>query len=111
MKPDFHSPEYKRYQRAYQNSFNIGYTLLPEKYMAQGMAIKRTLSGLVSFLASLVGGHILNIVQANGNTVLGIPMYAQQFLALISLSLYIPAILLQYRFILKPLDEKLRAKE
>ncbi len=96
---------------SYQNSFNIGYTLLPEKYMAQGMAIKRTLSGLVSFLFSLVGGHILNMVQANGNTILGIPMYAQQFLALISVTLYIPAILLQYKFILEPLDEKLKAKE
>ncbi len=99
------------YAASYQNSFNIGYTLLPGKYMAQGMAIKRTLAGLVSFLASLLGGQILNMVQANGNTVFGISMYAQQFLALISLLLYIPAFFLQNKYVVKPIEESIEAKE
>ncbi len=96
---------------SYQNSFNIGYTLLPDKYMAQGMAIKRTLSGLVSFFASILGGWILDMIQSSGNRVFGIPMRAQQFLALISLSLYIPAYFLQNKYVAKPIEQKLTEKE
>ena len=90
---------------SYQNSFNIGYTLLPQKYMVQAMAIKRTATGLMAFLAAIVGGIVLEAVQNAGNMVFGIHMYGQQLLAVIALCAQIPGIILMYRFVIKPIDE------
>ena len=89
----------------YQNSFNIGYTILPQKYMVQAMAIKRTATGLVVFLASIAGGVLLESVQNAGNSVLGVPMYGQQLLAIIAISTQIPGLILNYKFVIKPIDE------
>ena len=89
----------------YQNSFNIGYTILPQKYMVQAMAIKRTATGLVAFLASIAGGILLESVQNAGNSVLGVPMYGQQLLAIIAISTQIPGLILNYKFVIKPIDE------
>lgn len=93
---------------SYQNSFNIAYTLLPQKYMVQAMAILRTLTGVVSFLAALVGGKFLSIIQLNGNTVFGFNLYGQQFLAILGLSILIPALALKYKYVIKPLDRLIK---
>ena len=90
---------------SYQNSFNIGYTLLPQKYMTQAMAIKRTVGALVSFFTAILGGQILNAIQANGNMILGIHIYAQQFLALVSLPIYVIMIILQQKLLINPLEK------
>lgn len=66
------------------NSFNITYSYVEPKYISQAMAIKNCIGGICGFGASIVGGRILQAVQNNGNKVLGIPMYGQQLLALIS---------------------------
>ncbi len=58
----------------YQNSFNIGYTILPQKYMVQAMAIKQTAQGLVAFVAAMGAGALVSLVQANSNRVFDIPM-------------------------------------
>lgn len=76
-----------------QNLFNIVYNFVDEKYFVQASAIKNSIGGVCGFLASLVGGQILEAVQKNGNTVFGIPMYGQQLLSLISLVLAVAAIL------------------
>lgn len=94
----------------YQNSFNIGYTLLPQEYMVQGMAISRTATGIISFLSAIVGGKILATVQANGNMVFGIHLYGQQLLAIIAVVITVPALLLKYKYVIKPLDEILAEK-
>lgn len=90
---------------SYQNSFNIGYTLLPQKYMVQAMAIKRTSTGLVAFLAAIAGGFVLEAVQNGGNKVFGIPMYGQQLIAIIALCIQVPGIFLMYKYVVKPIDE------
>ena len=95
----------------YQNSFNIGYTLLPQKYMVQAMAIKRTTIGLTSFLAAIIGGVILESIQGAGNSVFGIHMYGQQFLAIIALCTQIPGLILNYKFVVKPIDKMRRKGE
>lgn len=92
----------------YQNSFNIGYTILPQKYMVQAMAIKQTVTGLMAFVAALAGGALLEYVQSSGNTFLGIPMYGQQLLALIALVTQIPGIYLINKYVVKPIE---KAKE
>ena len=53
------------------------------------MAIKNGVSGIVAFLASLLGGVLLRHIQAAGNTLFGIPVYGQQVLSLISACLFL----------------------
>ena len=76
--------------------------------MVQAMAILRTLTGVVSFLAALVGGKFLSIIQLNGNTVFGFNLYGQQFLAILGLSILIPALALKYKYVIKPLDRLIK---
>jgi hypothetical protein len=63
------------------------------RYFAEASAIKNSIAGLFGFGASLLGGKILAAVQANGNTVFGIPMYGQQLLSAISFVMFIITIL------------------
>ncbi len=75
-----------------QNGFNITYSYVDLKYVTQAMAIKYSIGGIFGFLASILGGKILAMVQVNGNTFLGIHMYGQQLLAFISFALTVIAI-------------------
>ena len=49
------------------------------------MAIKNSIGGICGFLASLLGGKILDLIQKRGNNFFGIHIYGQQLLAAISL--------------------------
>ncbi|MBQ8724045.1 MAG: MFS transporter [Oscillospiraceae bacterium] len=75
-----------------QNSSNIIYSYVKSEYVVQAMAIERSISGVVGFVAALTAGWILGKVQAAGNTFLGIPMYGQQLLSAIALVIVIVAI-------------------
>ena len=75
------------------NITNITYSYVDSRYFAEASAIKNSIGGIFGFCASLVGGKILATVQANGNTVLGIPMYGQQLLSLISFVMMIITLL------------------
>lgn len=68
-----------------QNSFNIVYSYVDSKYIVQAMAIKNSIGGICGFLASLLGGKILDLIQKRGNNFFGIHIYGQQLLAAISL--------------------------
>ena len=76
-----------------QNSFNIAYSYVPLNCITQAMAIKNSISGLCGFAASIVGGIVLDIVQKNGNMVLGISINAQQLLSAVSFVLIVVAVL------------------
>lgn len=91
---------------SYQNSFNVAYTLLPQKYMTQAMAIRRTAVAIVQFISALIAGKVLSIIQTNGNMIFGIHIYAQQFLACIALPLYIIMIVLQQKIVIEPLEKR-----
>lgn len=75
------------------NLFNIVYNFVDEKYFVQASAIKNSIGGVIGFGASLIGSKILSSVQANGNTVFGIPLYGQQVLSLISFVFAVAAII------------------
>lgn len=75
------------------NITNITYSYVDSRYFAEASAIKNSIAGLFGFGASLLGGKILAAVQANGNTVFGIPMYGQQLLSAISFVMFIITIL------------------
>jgi len=66
------------------NSYNIVYSYVDQSYFTQAMSIKNCISGIFGFGASILGGRILNFVQANGNSFLGIHLYGQQLLSAIS---------------------------
>lgn len=67
-----------------QNSFNITYSYVDSRYIVQAMAIKNSVGGVCGFLVSILASRILAAIQNNHNTLLGIPIYGQQFLSLLS---------------------------
>ena len=91
---------------SYQNAFNVYYVLVPQKYMTQAMAFRRTFIGIVSFLSALLGGKILDVIQANGNMVFGIHIYAQQFLALVAFPLWGLGFYLTYKLVINPIEKR-----
>ena len=68
-----------------QNLINLTYSYVDRRYFVQASAIKFSISGLCGFGASMLGSRILDAVQKNGNTVLGMTVYGQQLLSAISL--------------------------
>ena len=84
-----------------QNSFNIVYSYVDQKYITQAMSLQRCIGGLCGFGASLIGSKILSLIQANGNRIGGIAVNAQQFLSLISFVLTLAAIVFLRKTIAK----------
>ena len=76
-----------------QNMLNLTYSYVDRRYFVQASAIKTSISGILGFGASILGGIILNAVQSGGNKILGITVYGQQLLSLISLVIVVCAIL------------------
>ena len=75
-----------------QNMHSVLYSYVDSRFFVQASAIKNSIGGVAGFLAALLGGRILGTVQANGNLVLGIPLYGQQLLSVISLVLIVVAV-------------------
>ncbi len=84
-----------------QNSFNIAYSYVPLNCITQAMAIKNSISGLCGFIASIVGGAVLDAIQKNGNMVLGFHINAQQLLSAVSFVLIVIAVLFIHFIIAK----------
>ena len=64
--------------------WNILFDYVPAEDRAAGLGIKNTFGGIAAILASLVGGAILDTIQQNGNTFLGMHVYGQQVLSAIA---------------------------
>ena len=88
---------------------NITYDYIDERYFAQAMGARNAVSGIVGFLASLVGGVIVSAVQKAGNALFGLNVYAQQVNSAVTFVLLI-ALLAYMRFVIAPMqrlsDEK-----
>lgn len=74
------------------NNFNITYSYVKAEYMVQAMAIKQSISGVMGFVGALVGGGILQIIQQNDNEFLGISVYGQQLLCVLTMLFVVGAI-------------------
>ena len=68
----------------FQNLTAICFDFVEDRYFVQATAIRSAIGGIFGFLASLAGGRIVALVQANGNRLLGFEMRAQQLLSLMS---------------------------
>lgn len=76
----------------------------PEK-RADSLAVTQAVSGLTGFLTTLCISPLISLIQKNGNTVFGIPLYAQQFVTIISLIFTVLAILF-VRFVIMKKDTR-----
>ena len=73
------------------NFLNITYSYVDEKYFVQASAIKNSIGGVCGFLSSLAAGALVKYIQANGNSLFGISVYAPQVLGLISAIIFVGA--------------------
>ena len=86
---------------ANQNLSNITYNYVDSKYFVQASAIKNSIGGLCGFLASLGAARLLDMIQKNGNTFLGMHVYGQQVLSVIACVLLVVAVLYTHFVIAK----------
>lgn len=84
-----------------QNMLNIVYSYVDSEYFVEASAIKNSVGGLCGFGASVLGGLILEAVQANGNQILGIPIHGQQLLSAISALILVIALIFADRVLEK----------
>ncbi len=72
-----------------QNSTNILYSYVEDKYFSQAMSIKNCVGGVSVILTTFISSKVLSLIQENGNMLFGVHVYAQQFLALVSTVLFL----------------------
>lgn len=85
------------------NNYNVNYQLIPPKYIPHSTALYQIAVGLTTLLFTLVGGWIMTMVQNNGNTLFGIPMYAQQVQALVCIPIYLLILLIREKYVAQPI--------
>ena len=70
---------------------NLIFDVVPEEQRSDAVALTQSLCGLAGFAATAVCSVFVSAVQKNGNTVLGLPLYAQQLMSLLAAVLSIAA--------------------
>lgn len=60
---------------------NINYDYIDKEHFSMAFGTRQAVSGIVGFLASLVGSTVVSKVQAGGNVIFGMTVYAQQLLS------------------------------
>ena len=60
---------------------NLIFDYVPEEKRADSLAITQAFAGVAGFLTTLAVSPLVSHIQANGNTVLGLPVYAQQLMS------------------------------
>ena len=64
---------------------NLIYDYVTPEERTGALALNQSFSGISGFLATLALSPVMKIIKQNGNTLFGIPVYAQQLFSLISL--------------------------
>lgn len=72
---------------------NIAFDYTHHEDRAAALGIKSAVGGLAGFLASLVGGEVVGLLQGNGNRIFGMTIYAQQILAFVSFVMMLAIVL------------------
>ena len=63
---------------------NLIFDYVSPNMRADSLAISQSVAGVLGFLATLTVSPLVSYIQNNGNTFLGIPIYAQQILAIVA---------------------------
>jgi len=82
-----------------QNFVNIIYNFVDEKYFVQASALKNSIGGVVGFVVALISSNVMRAVQAGGNKIFGVTVYAQQILSLACFVFVVIAILFAHRYL------------
>ena len=77
----------------YQNMINISYAFVDVKYFVQAAALKDCIAGVFGFLCALASGRLMSAIQARGNMLFGVTVYAQQVQSVLSLLFVIAALI------------------
>lgn len=72
---------------------NLIFDYVPIEKRADSLAVTQSLAGLTGFLATLCISPLVSYIQNSGNALFGIPIYAQQFVTIISLGITLLAII------------------
>jgi MFS family permease len=64
---------------------NLIFDYVPIEKRADSLAITLATAGLVGFLTTLCISPLVSYIQRNHNSILGLPIYAQQFVSIIAL--------------------------
>lgn len=67
---------------------NLIYEHSSDKNRTAAMALRGTLSGAIGFLTTLLISPLVDLIQKSGLSLFGVPVYAQQILALISAAIF-----------------------
>jgi len=84
-----------------QNMNNVLFNYVDNRYFVQASAIKNSIAGLCGFCTSLLASRLLQRIQDNGNTFLGMRVYGQQVLSFISFAVLAAAVLYTHFVIAK----------
>lgn len=80
---------------------NIVFEYVPNNERSGALGISSAAGGIAGFLMAIVGSHILEAVQNNGNRVLSIPVYGQQLLSAIAFVIIVLLIVYMKTVIMK----------
>lgn len=67
------------------NASNIIYSYVDTTYFVHATAIKNVIVGITSFTTAIFASKVFDYIQTNGNSIFGISLYPQQFLAAITI--------------------------
>lgn len=84
-----------------QNCYTMTYCYVDNEYILSGIAVGNSVRGAFGFLASFLGGILLDFIQNNGNTFMGIHMSGQQFLCTISTIILIISLIFNKKVVSK----------
>lgn len=85
--------------------YNMNYDYLDEAAFSNALGARNAISGVIGFLASLLGGAIVGAIQSAGNRLWGIAVYAQQVNSLISFAVIL-VLLLYMRTVIRRLPRR-----
>lgn len=85
-------------------TINLIYDYVKKEKITCALAVNTSLAGLIGFLATLMASPVVSTIQANGNTLFGLTVYAQQVLSFVS-GIIAVGILLYLIFVVKKIDK------
>ena len=87
-------------------TINLIYDYVDKEKRVGALALKSTLAGFAGFITTLAVSPLVSYIQSNGNTFLGIKVYAQQVVSAIAVVLIVILIVYLNKIVVKISNEK-----
>ena len=72
---------------------NITFDYIDTEHFSAAMGMRNALGGVIGFLMTVLGSRVVSAIQANDNSLFGIPLYAQQALSILTCAIMIITVL------------------